>query len=112
MEQENLLGLVADKVLRKLFFIGEHLGVIGKIRADDFLLERCVTALFGVGVNAGEIPIPGVERDRCNTVAARDEKSFRFTAGLQIAAGVQIRMAKIAELLVVLGEQYPGNRLS
>jgi len=86
--------------------------VIGKIGADDFLLERGISPVQGVLVNGREIPIPGIQGNRGDAIAARDEESFGFAAGLEIAASVQIRIAEITELLVCAARTRAGVTVS
>jgi hypothetical protein len=74
----------------------------------ELLLQGGVSALFGIFVNPGVHPVPGVQGYRGDAVPSGDEESLRFTAGFEIAACIEEGMPKITELHVVLGQQHAG----
>ena len=86
--------------------------MVGEIFLHDLLLHSRVVALLGVFVDPGEHPVPAVQRDGSDAVAALDEKRFRLAAREQIAAGVEIGMAEIAQLHFVLREQHARDALA
>src|SRR5713226_6085423 len=70
---------------------------MGKISADEFLLQCGIATFFGVVVHTREGPIPGVHGDGSDAIAARHEEGFSIAPGLQIPADIQIGMAKVAK---------------
>src|SRR6202035_2113042 len=97
VQQENLRGFVADQTLGELFVIIKNVTCMFQIGIDEFLLQFGVATPASVLVNSAVHPVPGVHSDRRDPVTTVHEKSFRIASVLQIAAGVEIGMAEIAQ---------------
>src|SRR6185437_1007464 len=110
--QQNLLRLVTEQIARELFKVGENFRRVVEIRLHNLLLQRGIPTAFYVVINSREHPVPRIHRDPRYTIAALDEELFRLAPCFQIAAGVEIRMSKISQRLMVLRHQQSRDALA
>jgi hypothetical protein len=85
---------------------------VGEIALHKLVLQLRISALLGIVVNRGVHPVPGIQSDWGDPVAALYQKLLRLPPGFKIAANVQKRMPKVAKLHVVLSEQQANDVLA
>ena len=85
---------------------------MGKPRFHNPMLKRRILTAPRVFVNPGEVPVPWVQRNRCDAVSVLDQKCFGLSSTIQIGSHIEIWIAEVLKFQVVLVQQHSRNRVT